>query len=291
MKARRIAVVVGLGICVSMSPAGDFAGDDLDVKDFIKAGRAGKAVFSIAAARKRMTSEDEYHLGRATVARLLATHEVSNDLAATAYLNRVGHAVALASKLPLVFKGYRFILLDSGEVNAFAAPGAFVLVTRGLLRRAEDEDMLAAILAHEIAHIQERDGLDLLKKKPWKKFWGLALDQALSELTGPVLGKLSQGFGTMAGKYYEVAALEGYTREQEKQADRAAVEILKRIGYDPYALVEMLQVMDTKQNGFAKTHPDAKKRIRWARELAGDRSDRPPVRQRRFLGALAEVRQ
>ncbi len=290
MSVRRSVAATILAICLVVSPAGETTGDDADTKDFVRLAKLSRSVeFSIPGARNRMTPEDKFHLGRATAARLLTEYKGSEDLEATGYLNRVGNALALASERPLVFDGYRFILLESDEVNAFAVPGAFVLVTRGMMMRAEDEDMLAAVLAHEIAHVQEEHGLDSIKEKPWKKFWAVAFDQAFSELTGSALGKLSQLLGTMAGKYYETVALRGYDKDQEKQADEVAVEILRRTGYDPYALVEMLEAIDSKKARFAKTHPDTKKRIRLVRKLAGKASERPPERRQRFLEATAAV--
>ena len=217
--------------------------------DLQRATSLGRVAYSLPKAIDRMTPEDEYYLGRAVAARLVSEYGVVVDPAATAYLNRVGHLLALQSDRPYVFEGYHFILLDSDEVNAFACPGAFVFVTRGMLRRLAGEDMLAAVLAHEIAHVQNRDGKRAIEEKYWRKFWNLALDQALAELTTPVVGALSQALGAMAGDYYRILTSKGFDKAREAAADAVVARSIAAGGPDA---VDVACVLDLQMRYLAE---------------------------------------
>ena len=89
--------------------------------------------------------------------------------AATRYVNILGQTLAAVSDRPEVYLGYRFLILDTNEVNAFAAPGGLVLVTRGLLQCCKSEDDLAAVLAHEIGHVELDHGMKSVKKGRFAK--------------------------------------------------------------------------------------------------------------------------
>ncbi len=75
----------------------------------------------------------------------------------------LGQSLVIFSDRPETFGGYHFLLLDSNEINAFAAPGGLILVTRGMLQCCANEDELAAVLAHEIAHVEKKHGLTAIK--------------------------------------------------------------------------------------------------------------------------------
>lgn len=254
--------------------------------------RLGRSAFSLAKAMQKITPEDEYYLGRSVAARILSQYPVYEDSVVTHYVNRVGRSLALSSDLPEVFGGYHFVVLDNEEVNAFAAPGAVIFVTRGLLRCTQEEDELAAVLAHEIGHIQRHHGRVLIKEKRWQKFWAVAGSGAVGSVSGKVLSRLTLALGNMAEDFFVSLHTKGYGKKLEKEADLDAVELLRRVGYDPHAVRRMLEAMDRKlgpgRKGFAKTHPKPAARIqnvestlrRFAKQPA------PDVRVARFHQAL-----
>src|SRR5438552_315512 len=104
----------------------------------------------------KLTESQEYYVGRGVAANaIVATQGLQiGDL--EDYVNRVGMTIALASDRPETFKGYYFAVLRTETVNAFAAPGGFVFVTTAAIKRMNTEDELAAVLAHEIAHVNLR---------------------------------------------------------------------------------------------------------------------------------------
>jgi predicted Zn-dependent protease len=102
---------------------------------------------AVEKSQQELTPEQEYYVGRAVVASVLKTYQPLDRAQPNTYLNLLGQSLAIFSNLPETFGGYHFLLLDSDEINAFAAPGGLILVTRGMLQCCNNEDELAAVLA------------------------------------------------------------------------------------------------------------------------------------------------
>ena len=251
---------------------------------------------AVAKSFEDITPEQEYYIGRAVGAVVLSRYQPYSEEKANAYLNLLGRTLALFSDRPETFGGYHFLILDSPEINAFAAPGGLIFVTRGMLRCASSEDELAAILAHEIGHVQEKHGLQAIKKsRITTAVTSVALTAAktlgpegLAELTSLFDDSIQDITGTLINS--------GYSRAFEREADEAAVKILSRLGYDPEALIRVLKVMseklDPKGLDFAKTHPDPKQRIKVVEKAMKDFppfSPPPPARQSRYEAALGYI--
>jgi len=242
-----------------------------------------------------ITPEQEYYIGRAVGAVVLDSYEPYPDKKINDYVNLLGQTLAMASDRPETFAGYHFLVLDSQEINAFAAPSGHIFVTRGMLRCCKSEDALAAVLAHEIGHVQHKHGLQAIKKsRITAALTSVALTAA--EVAGPQdLAELTDIFDDSIMDITSTLINNGYSREFEREADRAAVAILTRVGYDPGALVSMLEVMDERLEpggpGFAKTHPDPGDRIAEIEPglAAGGQAPAPEVRQQRFKTAMAGV--
>jgi predicted Zn-dependent protease len=220
--------------------------------------------------------EQEYYIGRAVAAQILGDKRYPPYTAdkSRKYLNLLGLSLADSSTMPETFNGWHFLGLDSSEINAFSAPSGFVLVSRELLRCAKSEDEVAAILAHEIAHVTLGHGIEAIsaahrtaaEKENAKAVFAGAVDIDIP--FGFLLGEKQLGdmFVSVFADIGETLVNKGYSREQEYQADAAAVSILQAAGYDPRALVRMLEVMQTKWKkdglGFMKTHPSPADRIK-----------------------------
>lgn len=242
-----------------------------------------------------ITPEQEYYIGRAVAATILGEYKPYSPAASTQYLNLLGRTLSLASDRPETFGGYHFQILDSDEINAFAAPGGLVFVSRGLLACADSEDTVAAIVAHEIAHVVKQHGLQAIKKSRVTAALAAVGTAAAEEAGSATVRELTAQFGDSITDITATLVNSGYSRAFEKEADLMAVQILQRVGYDANALVRMLETMQTrlKPGGldFAKTHPDPQVRIAEIRKVlpAAPAAAVQPVRQARYKAALGSL--
>ena len=260
-----------------------------------QASSIAKTSGAIAKTFEDITPEQEYYIGRTIGAVVIGKYQPYQNQNVNRYINLLGQTLAQASDRPETFGGYHFLVLDSNEINAFAAPGGLIFITRGLLRCCKNEDAVAAVLAHEIAHVQLRHGLQAINKsRITTALTTIGMESAKTFAKSDV-AKLTSVFEDSISDITQTLVNNGYSRSFEKDADKGAVTILKRVGYDPNALVEMLQVMQTqlKPGGtdFAKTHPSPKDRISAIQSSIGD--FRPveahAARQSRFSAALGNI--
>lgn len=206
---------------------------------------------------KPLSDQEEVNLGQGIAANILGAAPLVQDTALETYVNRVGRWLALHTDRPDL--PWRFGVLDTDTVNAFATPGGYVFITRGLLARLHDESELAGVLAHEISHVVARHALKTMRKDALLGVAGEAAGDALAEKHGEAYRKLVS------------AGTEVYTRGLDKDdefaADRMGAVIAARAGYDPYGLAAVLQTLasiNPKDNAVAlmfKTHPAPERRL------------------------------
>ncbi|NCC77375.1 MAG: peptidase M48 [Clostridia bacterium] len=260
-------------------------------------GYAESAIKGGAAVAKSMedfTPEQEYYIGRAVTAKLLTTYRPLKNSGANDYVNRLGQSLAMFSALPLTYGGYHFQIVDSDDINAFAAPGGLILVTRGLIRCCPNETALAAVLAHEIAHVQNKDALRAISKSRVTQALGVIGGETVKHLAGAELAELTGIFSDSVGDVMTTMVNNGYSRSYEYQADQGAVTILNRAGYDPAGLSVMLRTMQTRLtpggSDFASTHPAPADRLEELADI-GQRTPaaEPASRTARFTRALASL--
>jgi predicted Zn-dependent protease len=239
-----------------------------------------------------ITEEEEYYIGRAVSAMVLSRYQVyDKSQALTLYINTLGSAIALHSDRPETYAGYHFLLLDTDEVNALAAPGGFIFITKGLLKRCRDEEMLAAILAHEIGHVQAKHGLKSIKKSRLIDAFKLMGQEVADRYSPAELSQLTDIFENALGDIAESLIERGYDRKYEYEADELGVVNALRTGYNPQGLSDFLQTMVDEEGGggWFKTHPSAADRIkRVDKEIAGQGKlpERLEVRASRFQKAI-----
>lgn len=239
--------------------------------------------------REEFTPEQEYYIGRSVAAVILNKYPPYANQPANEYLNLIGQALAQASDIPEIFLGYRVLILNSDEINAFATPAGHIFVTKGLLRCCRTEDAVAAVLAHEIGHIQLKHGIQAIKQERFVEF-GKTI---ATEIGG---GKLLESFGGAIGDFTNMIINTGYSRSFEYAADDVAQTILRRLGYDPNGLVEVLMLMEKNlkpdEAGFAKTHPPPQDRIDEVQKKLGVKYSpvlTPKVRQARFMKTVGNI--
>lgn len=237
-----------------------------------------------------LTPQEEYYLGRAVAARILGQYRTLDDGARTAYVNTLGQVLARSSSRPETFGGWHFLLLDTDEVNAFAAPGGFVFVTRGLYATCSSEEQLAAVLAHEVSHVTLRHGLGAIKNERLTEAFTIIGTTAVKEYSKGDLQKLTTAFEGSINDIANQMIVSGYSQGQEYAADAEAARVAWRAGYNPAGLTEFLVALREKgrsggMKGFFSTHPAAGERLaRAGGSIAADKlsGETDPARTRRF---------
>ncbi|TCS63665.1 M48 family metalloprotease [Varunaivibrio sulfuroxidans] len=222
-----------------------------------------------------MSEAQEMKVGREEHPKIIKAYGGEYGSAALrAYVGALGDRLSKVSELPHMH--FTFTILNDSTVNAFALPGGYVYVTRGLLAVASDEAQLAGVLSHEIGHITARHTAQRYSQAQVANIGVTVLD-----VLGSAAG-LPMGVGDVASFGAE-AVLKGYSREQEMEADKLGVRYMSRAGYDPNAMISFFRKLeaDTKlmariagnpQDGapnIMATHPRTEKRIAQAIALAG----------------------
>jgi beta-barrel assembly-enhancing protease len=217
---------------------------------------------------KTPSREDEIRLGREITGNLLGAAPLVKDDQLQKYVNQVGRWVALQSERPDL--PWHFGVIESEDLNAFAAPGGWVIVTKGLYRKLHNEAELAGVLGHEIGHVVQKHQLKLIQKQ-----------QALNlgaGLLGGTLGKNNQLVQQLIGSGAEICA-RSLDKDAEFEADRIGVVLAGRAGYDAYGLVEVLQEIghvgkdDSSVALLFKTHPHPDDRLVKLGDAVGNRLD------------------
>lgn len=237
-----------------------------------------------------ITPRQEYFIGRAVAAQILRRYDVYDDDNANRYINRLGQSLAATAPYPMPYDGYHFLILDSDEVNAFAAPSGFILVSRGLLELCGNEDAIAGVLAHEIVHAGEKHGLKAIKQSRLSNALTTLATESAKQLTSDELAEVTEAFAGSVADVTNTLVKNGYSRDLERQADTGAVELLKGVGYRTGGYIGMLEALDARQDetesesGFFKTHPDPAERLSDVEGAVGDYRGRRAnaVRRDRF---------
>jgi len=175
-----------------------------------------------------------------------------NNAALQNYVNTVGQKVANVSHRRSW--NYQFVALDDDMVNAFALPGGYIFITKGMLKQLTTESQLAAILGHETAHVVARDTAALMSREIGIS---ILLSAAMSDST-------SSTARTAADLTRQIIGLR-FSRSDEKDADLAGLDYMVRAGYDPNGMVETMQILQNQQKErpieFFSTHPNPENRI------------------------------
>lgn len=208
---------------------------------------------------KEMTPSEEAEVGAASAALLLGGAPLYKNDKVERYVNQVGMWVAMQTGRKDI--QWRFGVLDSPNVNAFAAPSGYVLVTRGLLVRLNNEAELAGVLAHEITHVVKRHYV-FAYLKAQQLGGGVKLVQTAAESQGAIDQKTSAQIGNVFRGVYAKGLSEG----DEFEADAGGVVYATRAGYDPYGLPRVLAMYASSDDSsvlslLVSTHPDPNKRL------------------------------
>lgn len=212
-----------------------------------------------------LSDADEQAVGREIAGQLLAGYPLVKNDPLQSYINRVGRYLAAQGPRPGL--NWTFGVIQNDDINAFAAPGGYIFVTRGLYRMLDNEAELAGVLGHEMVHINERHYIKLLQQQR-----ALALGQEF--LLGQVKSATVQ---QLAGSGAELYA-RSLDKDAEFACDRLGIQYAARAGYDPFAYLSVLDQLgaDVHADQLAllfKTHPHPAERLDMLEQLIGARWD------------------
>jgi beta-barrel assembly-enhancing protease len=221
------------------------------------AGSAGLAACGIS-------TQDEVQMGQQYAAEINRQLPIVDDPAVHRYINQLGNSIQRqpgARDIP-----YTFYVVNINEINAFAVPGGFVYINRGLIERTENLSELAGVVAHEIGHIEARHSVQMLER--------LQAAQAGVAVASILLGGPPQGVAGAAVEVGAAAYFARHSREAENEADAIAVQLLPRAGIDPGGIVTFFRkLLDEQQRSptqveqWFATHPLTEERIVATREM------------------------
>ena len=212
-----------------------------------------------------MSEQQEIELGRREHQNVMRQFGRYDDEALQQYVNEIGQRVAKASHRPNL--QYTFTVLDDDAVNAFALPGGFIYINRGIMKYLNSEAELAAVLGHEVGHVTARHSV---RQQTGATAAGVGA-MVVGILTGsPDLAQAAN----MAGS----ALVVGYGRDMELEADRLGAEYLNRVGYEPEEMIDVVRLLKNQEmfevqmarqenrdpnvyHGVFSTHPDADTRL------------------------------
>lgn len=211
-----------------------------------------------------MSESQEIEIGREMDPKITEEYGYYRDETLQAYVNQLGQKLAGVCDRPDL--NYQFKVVNSSMINAFALPGGYVYVTRGLLGYVNTEAELAGVLGHEIGHITARHAVRQYTKAQTYQFGILAASIVYPEISQ--LGPFAD--------FVAMAIIQGYGRNNELQADRLGIKYSSATGYDPYCVSSFMKTLDNIEestgkkgyHGLFSTHPETVDRIMKAKEEA-----------------------
>lgn len=226
-------------------------------------GKAQKGLKKVEQAQDRLAigQEEEVQIGEEVSARIRERFGVVQDKAVHTYVTEVGLVLAHESSRPNL--PWKFIVLDTDGVNAFASPGGFVHVTKGALALIRNEAELAGVLAHEITHVTEKHTIAAIQKNK--------AVQLAAERAG---GNRREIVSAITSKAYEMVIENGFDRADEREADQKGIRLAAAAGYAPSGLADFLARLadrnkdQQERNGLFASHPETRERISAIRSSA-----------------------
>jgi len=273
-----VALLVLIFSCESLggiAQVGAALGQAFGVIDDRTADAITKSGVAIKKAFEDITPEQEYYIGRAVGANILSKYKIqTNKPDMLAYVNKICKTLVINSPRPEIFNGYHVNILDSDEINAFATSGGHIFITRGLIESTTSEDTLAAVIAHEVSHIQLQHGLKAIKNSRITQALLITGTSAAGAAGNSNIAELVNIFGDSINEVVTTMVTNGYSRTQEYEADSMAMSLMDLAGYEPSSLVDMLKTLEKTQSshpgGFNKTHPSPTDRITNAQKTVGN---------------------
>jgi predicted Zn-dependent protease len=207
----------------------------------------------------QVSTQQEVQIGAQYSAQINRQMPMLNDQATLNFVNQIGQQIAQIAD-PRGIR-YQFYVVNSDVVNAFALPGGYVYVNRGLIERADNLSELAGVLAHEVGHVAERHSIEQLQRAQ-------NANLGLQVLYGVLLGRNPSGVEQAGIQVGGGAVFAGYGRDAEREADAVGVTYMVRAGYNPNGmatffeeLLQMQQRQPSRVEQWFSTHPTTQERV------------------------------
>ena len=232
---------------------------------FIFLGCTGKAPVTERSQLLLMSPSEENALGEKSYREFLATAKISTDKVQTARIKRIGQRIAVAANRKDFV--WEFNLVDDKQVNAFCMPGGKVVVYTGILPIAKNDDQLATVMSHEIAHALARHGAERMSQQ----YVVQGVQQLGNVLLGVSAPEYTNAFNTAYGYGTQLGVMLPYSRSHEYEADEIGIHLMKKAGYDINQAVVFWQNMKSIKGAtppeFLSTHPNDDNRIKRISEI------------------------
>jgi len=269
MKIRRLHYAFAVAFGMSVAAGADAALGSLDLGRLFDAGK------SLTTAATPVSEKDEVTIGRDMAGTVLGAAPLVDDPHLQSYVNKVGRWIASQGEradLP-----WRFGVIETNGINAFATPGGYILITRGLYQTLDNESQLAGVLGHEIAHVIKRHHITVMQKQ--------AGTQGVVNLGSAYLSSRGGAGGAVANQFSGMFAdllTKGLDKEAEYESDHLGVVLAARAGYSPNGLVEVLKKLEARAgepslNLLFTTHPHPRDRLQKLAELMTPRAGDLPA--------------
>ena len=257
MKRRTNFLAAGAALLLAGCGAGKLVGAALYATGTVDKNTANAigASDNLTNALKPISFDEEKSIGGAVALMAVARFgDLDPDEKLQRYVTVTGDAVASYSDRAAI--PYYFAVIDNKEPNAFAAPGGYIFITRGLLDTVNDEAELAGVLGHEIAHVSEKHALGIIRRSK--------LIAGTAEVTAAYLDSNPDVFDKLAKEMTSTILDKGLDKGKELDADRIGTDYAHRLGYDARGLRDVLARLATREKdtpNLARTHPPAKLRV------------------------------
>lgn len=273
MKRKLLAGLLGMLLALPAAAVdlgklfGDGSNGTIDI------GKVTKALSSAGEALRDYTPEQEEAIGRRVMADLLGAAPLVNDAAMQRYVNQVGRWVALQSDRPQL--NWRFGVTQDANVNSFAAPAGYILITKGLYDRLNTEAELASVLAHEIAHVVKGHHIRAMKSSARGDFLS-----SVAQIAAEKKGREDVKYAANAFSGGTEIFVRGFDKNDEFESDLYGMVLTARAGYNPFALPGVLTTLgninpkDGAVSLLFSTHPSPRERLDRIEASVGDKLDR-----------------
>jgi beta-barrel assembly-enhancing protease len=236
--------------------------------------------------------KNEYDLGLGLYERLKQGGHLIEDPLLSRYLSDIGES--LLAQLDLRVRDYHFFLVKSNTVNAFAAPGGFIGVNAGLIAMTHNEDELASVIAHEIAHVELRHTMQMIEKsKTWNTLSALSILAAILLSSQDPEAASAMVYGGVAGSGQAVV---NFTRGNEYEADRVGIELINKSQYNPEAMADFMQLLQQQEQSgavanieYIRTHPISSNRVAEIRARINS-SETDNVKKTKYFSRYSEFK-
>lgn len=210
----------------------------------------------------------EYQLGVQYAAQFVKDKMYASSHKRVVYLNNIMNNLTLSSDKPYVYNGYKLILVHNSSFNAYALPGGIIIINDGVFKHLKNEDQIAAILAHEIGHIQEKHNINTADTKTLTNLGKIG---ALYAVGKNVDNGMLQMVSLSLTSSFTDKVENGYDVDMEAEADALGVKIMTKAGYDPQEFINVLNILKDTTNSYGgANYPED--RVERIKELIVDNS-------------------